>query len=437
MFRLGDSSQNVQNIGRDSLLTSATPIKVLILDYKKDSLVYVAEVLRSYSMEVTCVDHYGVALKLLTEKNNQYDLVLIDKDITGLDIHTFLRLTQNMDLLAMVMSEKENEAFMHEVFKSGGFRVIKRPVTDDAVSRIRQDVIRYRMHKHEQFQNKNMNTKKATQDAEIQKNRSSSIKNKGKKRLHQSSNDDDDYYDVDDGDDNEDDDYNYNYNGGTSMKEKICVEWTKELHEKFVYAYNQLEEGRRFPKKILQLMGVLGLTRMQVASHLQVYKKFLKEKRNFNEKKTTQDRAMPSNLNPRELNEKKFGCMTSLQLNHEESYTPVGIDMTLNGWQTPTNYMENQPYGSSSMMNISNQENIAQRVEYTQIPFEMDLELNEDNIFGGRITTTHGYFQRTILGLPDSGQGSKNHDSSSVPVQPSKEFPNFLKDLDHNGPTNI
>ncbi|MFS8006956.1 putative response regulator and transcription factor RR-A-type family [Helianthus anomalus] len=376
-----------------------------------------------------------MALKLLTEKNNQYDLVLIDKDITGLDILTFLRLTQNMDLLAMVMSEQENEAFMHEVFKSGGFRVIKRPVTNDVVSRIRQDVIRYRMHKHEQFQNNNMNTKKATQDAEIEKNRSSSIKMKGKKRLHLASNDDDDYYDVDDGDDNEDDDYNYN--GGTRMKEKICVEWTKELHEKFVYAYNQLEEGRRFPKKILQLMGVPGLTRMQVASHLQVYKKFLKEKRNFNEKKTTQDRAMPSNINPQELNEKKFGCMTSLQSNHEESYNPVGIDMTLNGWQTPTNYMENQPYGSSSMMNISNQENIAHQVEHTQIPFEMDLELNEDNIFGGRITTTNDYFQRTILGLHDSGQGSKNHDSSSVPVQPSKEFPNFLKDLDHNGPTDI
>ncbi|CDP06848.1 unnamed protein product [Coffea canephora] len=46
--------------------------------------------------------------------------------------------------------------------------------------------------------------------------------------------------------------------------------WTSKLHAKFVDAINQLGEGGCFPSEILALMNVSGLTRMQVASHLQV-----------------------------------------------------------------------------------------------------------------------------------------------------------------------
>ncbi|XP_057786722.1 uncharacterized protein LOC131004129 [Salvia miltiorrhiza] len=53
------------------------------------------------------------------------------------------------------------------------------------------------------------------------------------------------------------------------VKRKVCTEWTQELHEKFMDAVEQLGEGRCFPKEILELMNVPGLTRMQVASHLQ------------------------------------------------------------------------------------------------------------------------------------------------------------------------
>ncbi|KAI5660229.1 hypothetical protein M9H77_29022 [Catharanthus roseus] len=41
------------------------------------------------------------------------------------------------------------------------------------------------------------------------------------------------------------------------------------LHEKFMAAVAQLGEGRCYPKDILEIMNVPGLTRMQVASHLQ------------------------------------------------------------------------------------------------------------------------------------------------------------------------
>ncbi|KAI3797488.1 hypothetical protein L1987_32745 [Smallanthus sonchifolius] len=209
---------------------------------------------------VTCVDHSAAALRLLSETNNQFDLLMIDSGMSDVDTHTVLRLTKSMDILSVVMSEQENDAFIHEVFKSGAFLVVKRPLTVEAVRHIRQDVIRKRMHAHEQCENKNVVIKNATQDIEIQESRSSGCRKKGRrvqrKRVIQSSDDDDD-----------DDDYN----DDSSMKKKICVEWTDELHEKFVNAIRQLGEGRCFPKKILDLMGVPGLTRMQVASHLQTF----------------------------------------------------------------------------------------------------------------------------------------------------------------------
>lgn len=48
------------------------------------------------------------------------------------------------------------------------------------------------------------------------------------------------------------------------------VDWTPELHKRFVQAVEQLGIDQAIPSKILELMKVEGLTRHNVASHLQV-----------------------------------------------------------------------------------------------------------------------------------------------------------------------
>lgn len=48
------------------------------------------------------------------------------------------------------------------------------------------------------------------------------------------------------------------------------VDWTPELHKKFVQAVEQLGIDQAIPSRILELMKVEGLTRHNVASHLQV-----------------------------------------------------------------------------------------------------------------------------------------------------------------------
>nr|ABG35775.1 SRR383 [Striga asiatica] len=62
----------------------------------------------------------------------------------------------------------------------------------------------------------------------------------------------------------------------TSTLKKPRVVWSVELHQQFVTAVNQLGIDKAVPKKILELMSIPGLTRENVASHLQKYRLYLK-----------------------------------------------------------------------------------------------------------------------------------------------------------------
>lgn len=55
------------------------------------------------------------------------------------------------------------------------------------------------------------------------------------------------------------------------------VHWSSQMHSQFVAAVNKLGIDKAVPKKILELMTVEGLTRENVASHLQKYRLYLKK----------------------------------------------------------------------------------------------------------------------------------------------------------------
>ncbi|XP_061359671.1 two-component response regulator-like APRR2 isoform X2 [Gastrolobium bilobum] len=55
-------------------------------------------------------------------------------------------------------------------------------------------------------------------------------------------------------------------------RKKMKVDWTPDMHKKFVKAVEQLGIDQAIPSRILDLMKVEGLTRHNVASHLQKYR---------------------------------------------------------------------------------------------------------------------------------------------------------------------
>ncbi|GJT74788.1 two-component response regulator ARR12-like protein [Tanacetum coccineum] len=69
---------------------------------------------------------------------------------------------------------------------------------------------------------------------------------------------------------------NGNEDDKSSTQKKPRVVWFIELHRKFIAAVNSLGIEKAVPKRILDLMNVEGLTRENVASHLQKYRLYLK-----------------------------------------------------------------------------------------------------------------------------------------------------------------
>ena len=55
---------------------------------------------------------------------------------------------------------------------------------------------------------------------------------------------------------------------GMAMKRPRLI-WTRQLHERFVEAVNKMGVDQAVPKAIMQSMNVKGITRENVASHLQ------------------------------------------------------------------------------------------------------------------------------------------------------------------------
>ncbi|XP_019414147.1 PREDICTED: transcription activator GLK1-like isoform X2 [Lupinus angustifolius] len=55
-------------------------------------------------------------------------------------------------------------------------------------------------------------------------------------------------------------------------KRKVKVDWTPDLHRRFVQAVEQLGVDKAVPSRILEIMGIDCLTRHNIASHLQKYR---------------------------------------------------------------------------------------------------------------------------------------------------------------------
>ncbi|PON50860.1 Octamer-binding transcription factor [Parasponia andersonii] len=67
------------------------------------------------------------------------------------------------------------------------------------------------------------------------------------------------------------------HNKERKSRRKAKVVWTNSLHNRFLLAIRHLGLDKAFPKRILEFMNVPGLTRENVASHLQKYRLFLKK----------------------------------------------------------------------------------------------------------------------------------------------------------------
>ncbi|KAK7412906.1 hypothetical protein VNO78_04647 [Psophocarpus tetragonolobus] len=229
-------------------------LRVLVVDDDPTCLMILERMLRACLYEVTKCKRAEVALSLLRENKNGFDIVLSDVHMPDMDGFKLLEhIGLEMDLPVIMMSADDGKNVVMKGVTHGACDYLIKPVRIEALKNIWQHVIRKRKNGSKDVeQSGSVEEGDRPQRGSDDGDYSSSV-NEGKSSKKRRDEDED-------GDERDD----------TSTLKKPRIVWSVELHQQFMAAVNQLGIDKAVPKKILELMNVPGLTRENVASHLQM-----------------------------------------------------------------------------------------------------------------------------------------------------------------------
>lgn len=250
-------------------------LRVMVVDDDPLCLRTVETMLKRCSYNVTTCSHAAQALAFLREENN-FDLVLSDVYMPDMDGFKLLELIGlELDIPVIMMSGNADTSVVLRGITHGAEDYLLKPVRIEELRNLWQHVVRKRSKGHSQ-QNNDLTlngSRKQTRDEDGDDDDSDEdtkpkLSGQNKKRKEDVTPDmktKKAEYGDEDGDEE-----------SANMPKKPRVVWSVELHQQFVNAVNQLGIDKAVPKRILDLMSVSGLTRENVASHLQKYRLYLK-----------------------------------------------------------------------------------------------------------------------------------------------------------------
>ncbi|GAB2294299.1 hypothetical protein Dimus_028509 [Dionaea muscipula] len=237
-------------------------LRVLVVDDDPTCLTILDKMLRKCHYEVTKCSRAEVALSLLRENKNGYDIVISDvhmPDMDGFKLLVYIGL--EMDLPVIMMSADDSNDVVMKGVTHGACDYLIKPVRMEALKNIWQHVFRKKKNEWKELeQSGSVDDEGDRQPKQDESDYSSPSANEGSWKSSKRKGEDEDGEDKDD----------------TATLKKPRVVWSVELHQQFVSAVNQLGIDKAVPKKILELMNVPGLTRENVASHLQKFRLYLR-----------------------------------------------------------------------------------------------------------------------------------------------------------------
>ncbi|XP_031097345.1 two-component response regulator ARR2-like isoform X3 [Ipomoea triloba] len=239
-------------------------LRVLVVDDDPTCLKILEKMLRTCLYEVTKCNRAELALSYLRENKNGFDIVISDVHMPDMDGFKLLEhVGLEMDLPVIMMSADDSKNVVMKGVTHGACDYLIKPVRIEALKNIWQHVVRKRKHEWKDKDPEQSGSadegdrpQKPSDDADY----SSSVNEENWKNSKKRKDEEDEAEERDD----------------TSTLKKPRVVWSVELHQQFVAAVNQLGIDKAVPKKILELMNVPGLTRENVASHLQKYRLYLR-----------------------------------------------------------------------------------------------------------------------------------------------------------------
>ncbi|XP_022639540.1 two-component response regulator ARR12 isoform X1 [Vigna radiata var. radiata] len=256
-------------------------LRVLAVDDDRTYLTVLENLLRKCQYNVTATTQSVKALEMLRKNRNEFDLVISDVNMPEMDGFKLLQqVGLETDLPVIMLSGYGDRERVMKGVIYGACDFLTKPVRIQELQNIWQHVVRRKIDSKDK--NKTASEEKdcsiackfaneeepctvageCSQALAPKTNADQNIKvdHKRKERCEVEEMEEDD-----------------KENDEPSNQKKSRLVWDTELHNKFLAAINQLEIDKAFPKKILDLMNIDGLSRENVASHLQKFRLGLKK----------------------------------------------------------------------------------------------------------------------------------------------------------------
>eukprot|EP00891_Asterochloris_glomerata_P005314 jgi/Astpho2/5314/e_gw1.00075.53.1_t len=211
--------------------------------------------------EVTTCPNAMTALDRLRDRRQHFDLVLSDVYMPGKPGPLLEHIGLELDLPVIMMSSNGETNVVLQGVTHGAVDFLIKPVRIEELRNVWQHVVRRKrgqvhslLASGESREGEGREGSVDEEEAEAGDEHSRVVRGSAEKKRKERRDSDD---------------------AEPSLK-KPRVVWSVEMHQQFVNAVNQLGIDKAVPKRILDLMNVEGLTRENVASHLQKYRLYLK-----------------------------------------------------------------------------------------------------------------------------------------------------------------
>ncbi|CAL1414892.1 unnamed protein product [Linum trigynum] len=423
-------------------------LRVLAVDDDPVCLRLIGQLLRKCQYQVTVTNHALEALKMLRERRDEFDLVISDVNMPDMDGFKLLEHVEfEMDIPVIMLSGHSDKELVYKGVTHGAVDYLLKPVRMEELKNIWQHVVRKRRMGGKKSDSSSL-TNKVERDGNgvVGGVGSSECSDANGKSTRKRKDQDDEEGEEDDGDS---DGRGENEEGGNQKKPRVV--WSVDLHKKFVHAVNQLGYDKAVPKKILDMMNVDGLTRENVASHLQKYRLYLKRMScdkamgiPFGSKDASSYLGIASSMDGFD----EFRCLTTPgrlstyqpgsllgRLNPSSGLTLRGIASS--GLLQPTN---SQTLLNSSVTNVGQQVQQSSFFSTAQTsglfsPSHSKPTFGHVSSIGGAASTSgntmllqHNLHSRGTFGAQSAGLGipSSNRDSFGVGIRHGPLSPNLL-----------
>ncbi|XP_015878004.3 putative two-component response regulator ARR21 [Ziziphus jujuba] len=271
-------------------------IHILVVDDDATTLAIVSAMLRTMRYQVVTVRNPVDALTTLRMKKGLIDIVVTDLHMpymNGFELQK--KVDEEFKLPVIMMSADDKESVILKGLKGGVAYFIVKPVSPDDLKNVWQYAVAAKKGKSvvveeidKSFHDESSSSadqKISSEEINSETNTANEEKRGGKDHQRKA------------GKKCKGNQQNRQHKNVAPKKAKVV--WTNSLHNRFLLAIRHVTLEKAVPKRILEFMNVPGLTRENVASHLQKYRIFLKrvaEKGALTMKGSTSDKVSKSSF---------------------------------------------------------------------------------------------------------------------------------------------